>query len=598
MEELEKAISDYLDTPNTNYAILVNGHWGTGKTHFLKNRLRRVITAKGYNIVYVSLYGISSLHELGKEVFFSSKSVLDHNRQLINIGSQLSKVLLNASAALGVSNESTLKISMEHFLNLKENNVLCFDDLERCGMELNEVMGFINSFVEHDQIKTIILCAENEIKDEQYRRFKEKIIGRTITYSPKSETVILQMIESYRSFDDLYRFLDSNQRLIIDVFELSKHKNLRSLSHGLSSFYLFYDLLNKLGHNYVSHWGENILYNTLAITFEIKAGNVSEEEALKLDRTNLYISNSAFSKGKLEKKPFVVEYNDKYFSNRTYTLLSLESIISYCYSGYFDEGLFTQEVTLHESGEPTALQKLTKGYWQLEQDEFDVAVSEVYEDAANGNYIFGDYAFIYTYFEDFSNNHLITIPLEKIREDFLTGLEKSFEQHDDLADSGHFTEYGRQQENRSDFYEVLLQSIEDKVNENKGKMLQDKIQAIINVTSNNNFSEFTRLIYGENHPDRDLEFIPVFSYVPSDSILEIINKINNTNLNNLCRVLKYRYKAVNIGDFFSSDWPTLKGIKLKLSEQIQSVTMSPLRRYNIELLIKTLEEIETKLTIS
>jgi predicted AAA+ superfamily ATPase len=43
--EILTIIKDYIKEPNTDYAILINGAWGSGKTHFLKNsvgkRLRK-----------------------------------------------------------------------------------------------------------------------------------------------------------------------------------------------------------------------------------------------------------------------------------------------------------------------------------------------------------------------------------------------------------------------------------------------------------------------------------------------------------------------------------------------------------------------------
>ena len=41
-----------------------------------------------------------------------------------------------------------------------------FDDLERASLDINEILGYINNFVEHDNIKVIIIANENEIEDK------------------------------------------------------------------------------------------------------------------------------------------------------------------------------------------------------------------------------------------------------------------------------------------------------------------------------------------------------------------------------------------------------------------------------------------------
>ena len=41
--------------------------------------------------------------------------------------------------------------------------LLCFDDLERANVDVIDILGYINNFVEHDHIKTIIICNEKEL---------------------------------------------------------------------------------------------------------------------------------------------------------------------------------------------------------------------------------------------------------------------------------------------------------------------------------------------------------------------------------------------------------------------------------------------------
>ena len=44
-----------------------------------------------------------------------------------------------------------------------DDKVLCFDDLERANVDVIDILGYINNFVEHDHIKTIIICNEKEL---------------------------------------------------------------------------------------------------------------------------------------------------------------------------------------------------------------------------------------------------------------------------------------------------------------------------------------------------------------------------------------------------------------------------------------------------
>ena len=40
MEDLVESILDYVRSDYTDYAIMINGEWGIGKTHFWNNKIR------------------------------------------------------------------------------------------------------------------------------------------------------------------------------------------------------------------------------------------------------------------------------------------------------------------------------------------------------------------------------------------------------------------------------------------------------------------------------------------------------------------------------------------------------------------------------
>ena len=49
--------------------------------------------------------------------------------------------------------------------NLAEvkNMVVCFDDLERCTIPINELFGYVNNLIEHCNCKVLILADESNI---------------------------------------------------------------------------------------------------------------------------------------------------------------------------------------------------------------------------------------------------------------------------------------------------------------------------------------------------------------------------------------------------------------------------------------------------
>lgn len=75
-----KTILNFLEN-RVDYAYLMTGDWGSGKTHFCKNSLSEYLSKKGYNVLVVSLYGKSSIDEINWELFY--KHDLKGNKSVV-----------------------------------------------------------------------------------------------------------------------------------------------------------------------------------------------------------------------------------------------------------------------------------------------------------------------------------------------------------------------------------------------------------------------------------------------------------------------------------------------------------------------------------
>ena len=84
MEDLVESILDYIRSDYTDYAIMINGEWGSGKTYFWNNKIKPKIdgmqfNGKKYSTIYMSLYGISNLEENSKKIFNETTQLMDKN---------------------------------------------------------------------------------------------------------------------------------------------------------------------------------------------------------------------------------------------------------------------------------------------------------------------------------------------------------------------------------------------------------------------------------------------------------------------------------------------------------------------------------------
>lgn len=174
MEDILQAIDRFIDHRLYNYALLINGKWGCGKTHFIQTELIKHLQDKkgsdgtSYDINYLSLYGVRSTDEISQMLCVQAvKDKLGDAGKLADTkGGQIATILVSAAAKLGLGKIGTDGSAIYDILaaipNYK-NNIIIFDDLERCCCDISEVLGYINNFVEHSEASVILVANEDEI---------------------------------------------------------------------------------------------------------------------------------------------------------------------------------------------------------------------------------------------------------------------------------------------------------------------------------------------------------------------------------------------------------------------------------------------------
>lgn len=190
MNELTNKIMNTLKNSNLNNAILINGKWGSGKTYYVKNELIPKLEVKDknedYAVIYISLYGIKNLDDISKEMFnkiYFPRKILN-KRKKRNFSrdyfKETAKGSLKGVIAGLITKHTGFDITLPNIENFwkyvqDKNAILILDDLERSTIELVELMGYINNFIEEYKIQTIIVSDEDEIKRKY---FSENLIDK------------------------------------------------------------------------------------------------------------------------------------------------------------------------------------------------------------------------------------------------------------------------------------------------------------------------------------------------------------------------------------------------------------------------------------
>lgn len=483
MEDLVESILDYVRSDYTDYAIMINGEWGSGKTHFWNNKIRKKIESmqlngKRYTTIYMSLYGISNLEEISKKIFIETTQLMDKNlRKFMNANGQstipeYAKTGIDMANFFGVTQNGD-KVDYGEFFST-DDKVLCFDDLERANVDVIDILGYINNFVEHDHIKTIIICNEKELstklkssnlemktfiatylldkqdelntpdkpmvekiqdkiehvfdKANDYERIKEKLIGETFEYAPKFDYIINGILMRYENNPDLIRFLRENTGLIISTFHKSGTRNLRILKHALNDFKKIYEMVNKAYPNINHRVMQTMLIFTIAISFEIKAGKITKDKFVNIKDNEEYKSILVSSRILMDNRQFYIkEFDNNYYYNFKSEYRFFKFIEYYIRTRIFDMKIFKENMetiisTVDTENLPGYKRLLTEEYWKISDDQFDGVIKEVIEDIKEGKIKLVDIVKLFAYFSYFSKKDLIDYDLKTLKTIFFNGM--------------------------------------------------------------------------------------------------------------------------------------------------------------------------------
>ena len=484
MEELVDTILDYVKADYTDYAIMINGEWGSGKTYFWNNQVRNKINnlninGRKFSTIYMSLYGISNLEDISKKIFIETTRNTDKNMRKYMQSHDRKEIPEYAKTGLDMAhffgNNQSDKIDYEKFFSTNDK-VLCFDDLERANVDVIDILGYINNFVEHDHIKTIIICNEKELskklkssniemktfiatylldkegslltndkpmvekiadkieyvfdKANDYERIKEKLIGETFEYAPKFSYIIDGILMRYENNKELYRFLKENVNIITNTFVKSGTRNLRILKHALNDFQKIFDTVDKNYTNTSLRVMQTMLIFTIAVSFEIKAGKITKDKFVGIMSNEDYKSILVSSRVLLDNRQFYLnEFDTNYYFNFKSDYRFFKFIEVYVRTRIFDMKLFKQDMesiikTIDTENLPGYKRLLTEEYWKISDEKFPVIIDEVLDNVKEGSLELIDIVKLFAYFSYFSRKKLIDYDMKDIKAVFLDGMTK------------------------------------------------------------------------------------------------------------------------------------------------------------------------------
>ena len=562
------------------------------------------LNGRRYTTIYMSLYGISNLEDISKKIFIETTQLMDKNLKKYMEANEQTTIPEYAKTGIDMANffgvtQSGDKVDYAEFFST-DDKVLCFDDLERANVDVIDILGYINNFVEHDHIKTIIICNEKELstklkssnlemktfiatylldkqdelnrtdkpivekiqqkienvfdKANDYERIKEKLIGETFEYAPQFDYIINGILMRYENNRDLIHFLRENTRLIILTFERSGTRNLRILKHALNDFKKVYEMVNRSYPNTSHKITQTMLIFTIAISFEIKAGKVTKDKFMNIRDNEEYKSILVSSRILIDNRQFYIkEFDSNYYYNFKSEYRFFKFIEYYVRTRIFDMKIFKENMetirnTVDIENLPAYKRLLTKEYWKISDDEFGKVISDIIEDVKQGNLRLIDNVKIYAYFSYFSKKNLIDYDLKTIKNVFFNGMNLASLKSEYCANVDEelgkiaIDEVAEDMDDILKHFNILNEQLHDKMFKEKAEDIFTCIPMKMEVF----YEKF----------DRECMNIPIFKYYDPYQMFQRISCANNED------IVLIKEKLVDRADKYAKQIePEIKNIK-------------------------------------
>lgn len=311
--ELNKYIKHYLEKDKTHTAIMLTGEWGSGKTYYVENVLTPFLQEDGKNrCVVISLYGLETVSDISKSIYMELRmKALDKESEVWSAGKLIAKTVVKGAAGLfgidvSMSEDDLQKLYSSVDLSGK---LLVFEDLERSGIEVVKLLGYVNNLVERDGIKVLLVANENEIlrkapetfnfnftklrpdrsqgKEEEktgesisecvqnYLKIKEKTISDTIYFESDYCEAVKNIVHTFNN-PKLQEIVGDDAEQIEGLAAMVKrscHKNFRTFIFATQKTV---DIFERLDGDFDKDFLECIYCGIIHFSAKVKAGEFPE----------------------------------------------------------------------------------------------------------------------------------------------------------------------------------------------------------------------------------------------------------------------------------------------------------------------------------
>lgn len=628
-EKILDVLNKYIENSKMQYAILIDGDWGSGKTYFIKTKFVK----NNKNIIYIPLNGIKNREDIDKKIYYK---ILENNMpEKITKLKGFSALKKTSGAIFIISNEiikNVFKIDISGVKNINASEiislfknisdyVIVFDDLERCEMPISETLGYINDYVENRNVKCVIVANEQEINkinyDNNYELKVMSCLNDNIDYGEKQGKDIFTKInnEENKKVD-----IPKIKNRILNMYDGNKkYKTIKEKLIGITIKYIpdinkvydqliveykkknkdLYEFLKENKNKCIDIIKLNNCNNIRTIIFILDRFEILYNEINRLDIDkkysiiNLVFVNVIFSSIGIKKGIDIkqilsgVMYSSaacltedvRQNNNNYYTAFNF--VDDFILDGNIDRNKMLGSIQYYldinyENIEDDDPYNKLKVYWELEDDEIKNAIQEILVNIKANKYNYKLFPKII-----YSLSCIENLNFEKeIIQEIIIEMGKYIENNDiDYIDFHVFT----RDEQVTKIYNKNIKYIKDKM------AFSSKNKNIINlkdIFESKNWGVKLNEYIREQDCIEKRQFLNEFDI---DTIVEKIKNSNSKNIYNFKYCIDRIYNFSNLKDFYINDLEKMEQLIEKLKD-IDKDSFGITKKEAIEYLIKTLKE--------
>jgi hypothetical protein len=612
---IENYLTNYLQLDKPEFAILLTGKWGSGKTYFIDKFIENNQKKDEIKFIKISLFGLKEIDAIDEQIFQNLHPFLG-NKYVKLTGSVLKSAVKfgfkldwnSDNKSDGNASVDTSKINLLEWFSgdkeSKEKLIFVFDDLERTDIELTEILGYINYFVEQSGLKVIILANEEKLKKDddsnKYKDFKEKVIGKTFEVKHNFEQILISIISEKANKSKHY--LNENKSIIQDVYYKAKQDNIRHIKQIILDFEYF---IEQIDDKYLknSEFVSILVNNFFALSIELKSATLTEDELSEVSNILIYLSSDGKEKSKTD------EVYEKYkiksspiFSGKVWVkIISKNSMTKEEINKIISELSFF----IKEKEKPSWV-KLWH-YRELKNSEFQEAKKDVLDKFKNCSYEIPEhFLHVVALLIYFNKNGLCDLNLDEINDqvkECIEGYKKTIEWTDSMfTDRMRFNGtglayMGEDNQEFKELFNLILEENKKVYEDNKKVKERVELDDFLEAIKKGNV-EFVRDLLIQKYSDK-----PIFKNLSVKDFFQLLSSIDNKNLTELRYILGYRYgdeRSLNGKKYYSylieelSFWNQLKDelekcIKEKDSTVLHTVLLKEFRDYCVKNIIEKMK---------